>query len=178
MKELLLFAAVSLIFGLVFYDCAPRASKSRSTDTYQEDLSGLRPKIESAVVEEETGEDSQQEFDRGPYVPPENDVTQELAVALDRIAEYQSQMPVTVYTVQVYTGRSREEANKVRSQVYQVLAEEEPRLTYQQPNYKVRVGSYFERADAYKTYKALKEHFSGAILLPEKIVPEDSESEQ
>jgi hypothetical protein len=177
MNRRLLFILIAIGYAALLYECAPKASKSKTTETYQEDLSKYRPKpVELEIDSADIGA-VDTAFVRGPYTAPTNDITEELDYEIARISDEQKKLPILIYTVQVYTGRSREEANQIRSQVYQTLPDEEPQLIYQQPNFKVRVGTYFERADAYKTFKALKEKFAGAILVPVRIIPEDSESE-
>jgi len=74
------------------------------------------------------------------------------------------------FTVQVYTGNSREEANEAKSMVYKMLPESFPQLFYQQPNFKVKVGKFYTRFDAQKTFNQLKRKFPRAIVIPERIV--------
>ena len=107
-----------------------------------------------------------------PYVSPSHDITDDLNIAIEKINEVQNQKPYTVYTVQIYNGRSRVEANDIRKQVYRIMADMKPELVWRQPNWKVKVGAFESRADAYKTYKKLKESFPGTILVPERITPE------
>jgi len=43
-------------------------------------------------------------------------------------------------------------------------------LEYNQPKFRVRVGSYYSRLEAQKDLTRLKKAFSNAILVPEKIL--------
>jgi hypothetical protein len=109
-----------------------------------------------------------------PYAAPRYDVTEALDGALEKNAEINKSRPYTVYTVQIYNGSSRIRANEIRRQVYSVMPEADPVLEYRQPNYKVKVGSFESRAEAYKTFKKLQQNFPGTVLVPERVVPEEN----
>ena len=87
---------------------------------------------------------------------------------MDSIVVHNRDKMYLTYTIQVYIGRSREEANQIREKVYRILPDEEPVLIYKQPSYKVNVGKYFDKVDAYKTLNILKSNFTGAMLVPER----------
>ena len=74
------------------------------------------------------------------------------------------------FTIQVYTGNSREAANDAKSMVYKMLPDSFPQLLYQPPNFKVKVGKFYTRFDAQKTFSQLKREFPRAIVIPERIV--------
>ena len=74
------------------------------------------------------------------------------------------------YTIQVYTGNSRQEANEAKSTVYKMLPDSFPQLIYQQPNFKVKVGKFYTRFDSQKIFMQLKRKFPRAIVIPERIV--------
>jgi len=42
-------------------------------------------------------------------------------------------------------------------------------LKYDEPNFRVKVGKYYSRLDAQQDYSAIKEKFSSAIVIPERI---------
>jgi 5-carboxymethyl-2-hydroxymuconate isomerase len=87
---------------------------------------------------------------------------------MDSIVVHNQDKMYLTYTIQVYIGRSREESNQVREKVYRVLPDEKPELSYRQPSWRVTVGKYFKREDAYKTLTILKETFPGVMLVPER----------
>ncbi len=73
------------------------------------------------------------------------------------------------YTIQVYSGSSREDANKIRNTVYQMLPDYRPDLRYVQPTYKVKVGKFANRIEAQRVIVKLKDEVPNALILPEKI---------
>lgn len=149
---------------LVVYSCTPKLATKNVTEDYSEDVSAFRPKIEMMETEIVDGENA----NKGTYVAPTHDKNSEMASIMDSIVVHNMDKMYLTYTIQVYIGRSREEANQIREKVYRVLPEGKPILVYKQPSYKVNVGKYNERVDAYKTLTALRATFPGAMLVPER----------
>lgn len=156
---------ILLIFSLVV-SCTPKLSTSSTVEDYSEDVSAFRP-IVPIDVDEET-ELSEDKLDRGPYVAPTHSINREMSNVMDSIIVYNRDKSYFTYTVQVYIGRSREEANQAREKVYRVLPEEKPELAYKQPSYKVKVGRYYDRVEAYKTLTKLRGTFPGAGMVRER----------
>jgi hypothetical protein len=152
-----------LIAGYIF-SCAPKVATTKTTESYEEDLSAYRPVIETESIEEtfDISIDS-----KGPYVAPTHDINNEMSALMDSIITHNRSKSFLTYTIQVYIGRSREEANQVREKVYRVLPNEKPTLSWRQPSWLVTVGVFTERVDAYKTYTVLRNTFPGATLVPE-----------
>ena len=161
-----------ILFILIgFYGCTPKAATSSSTAGYNEDISAFRPKAEpsSNIINEDIDPGNETKvIEKAPYTKPSHDITSDLDVVLGNIAAENKNKPYTTYTVQVYTGRSREEANDAKLQVYRVLPDANPQIVYKQPKYKVSVGHFENRAEAYKTFQTLKKAFAGAMLIPQK----------
>lgn len=152
--------------GMYAVSCAPKLASTTSTKDYIEDVSAFRPSVDS-----ETPGDEQDEglaIDKGPYVAPTHDVNKEMSVVMDSIIVHNLEKTYITYTIQVYIGRSREEANQIREKVYRLMPEEKPSLIYKQPSYKVNVGKYYDRVVAYKTLTELRESFPGAGLVRER----------
>ena len=158
-------AIVFLLFIGFIYSCSPKLRTQKDVADYTEDVSAFRPKIE---VGEETEESSFYTPDKGPYVAPTHSINREMSVVMDSIVYYNAEKPYYTYTIQVYTGRFREEANQAREKVYRILPEEKPQLTYKQPSYKVNVGTYADRVEAYKFLTELRKAFPSATLVREQ----------
>ena len=52
------------------------------------------------------------------------------------------------YRIQIFSGNSKEEANKVKSDFYSKFPAMRCYLTYQQPYYKLRIGDYDDQESA------------------------------
>jgi hypothetical protein len=74
------------------------------------------------------------------------------------------------YKVQVFSGKSRWEANKVRSELINNFQNEiSAEVVYQAPNFKVRVGNHRDRLAATKQLLELKEAYPGAFIVKDEI---------
>jgi hypothetical protein len=158
-----------LLFVLIvgyFISCTPKLATKSASEDYNEDLSSYRPNIEMESVDPEPEAGT---IDlKGPYVAPTHDINNQMSAIMDSIVFYNKNKTYLTYTIQVYIGRSREEANQIREKVYRVLPDEKPALGYKQPSWKVTVGEYNDRVEAYKTLTTLKGVFPGAMLVPER----------
>ncbi|WP_420582386.1 SPOR domain-containing protein [Reichenbachiella sp.] len=168
-KSAIVFPIVTIATLLQF--CAPTASTSTSNAVYEEDLSIYRP---SYTLEDETvaAENSTEESYTSTveYVTPTNDIKTELDTVLYRIKKSRENIKyVDGFSIQLYSGNNRDKANQVKVKVYEVLEEQRPRVSYDQPNYKVRVGEYYSRLEANTDFVTLQNHFSRAVLVPVKI---------
>jgi cell division protein FtsN len=151
-------------FLLIAFGCV--AQKSNSDKKYQEDLSLVRPKFVMPVDSIKTTSVE----DPKTSVAPTKNVNAKVDYVLDSIDRLNSLRKfVDGFTIQIYSGQNREEANTAKKK----LADEDTGLTadlqYNQPKFRVRVGNYFSRLEAQKDLMLLKPIFPNAILIPEKI---------
>jgi len=133
---------------------------------YYEDLSVVRPKFEMPVDSAKKPEGQKATV----LVIPSKNVNTKVDFVLDSIDRLNSLRKfVDGFTIQIYSGQNREEANNTKKK----LADEGTGLTaelqYIQPKFRVRVGNYFSRLEAQKDLLLLKPVFPNAILIPEKI---------
>lgn len=94
--------------------------------------------------------------------------------ALDSALQWNSRLRfIQGYRLQVYNGKDREAANKVKSQVYKTLPGIPVFTEYRQPYFKVKVGNFFERIEAQPYLVKLKAEFPTLLLVPEPIRLQD-----
>ena len=161
------------IIAFIITDCSPSLRTSNAED-YYEDLTLLRPvySVSEKQVDPEVEllqESTENNNVSGPF-NPQFDITHKLDSLLDTIAANNRQIKfVQGYTIQVYTGNSQEEANDAKAKVYQALPGSRPTVTYDLPNYKVKVGKYYYRLHAQKEFAIVKKVFSSAILAPQQF---------
>jgi hypothetical protein len=72
------------------------------------------------------------------------------------------------YRILVYSGTEREEAQKIETDIEANL-QERADMSYDKPNFRVHVGSYIQRLEAYKTYVKLRKNYPNAIIVLDKI---------
>ena len=137
---------------------------STSGTTYNEDLSAHRPKLE--VQEVGMKEDTTVK----QIVDPSHDQTVAIDQKINEITKRNSSSRTAQgFTIQVYSGTSREEASDAKSQVYKILPQSRPETKYEQPIYRVRVGEFMDRLEAQNVYAELQEEFPQAIVIPSRI---------
>lgn len=159
---------VIIAYGMVV-SCAPTLKPDVAKD-YYEDLTVLRPTIETentvATDEPITPPDDPQH--PALYTESVPDITFMLDSLLDSVAlNNRKKEFIQGYTIQVYTGNSRVEANDVKAHVYRILPYSKPQVSYDLPNYKVKVGKFYHRLQAFKEYSTIKKKFPDAILVPQ-----------
>jgi hypothetical protein len=156
--------------------CSTKITPSGTTPSpggkYSEDLSVLRPRPETRDTAKTitSGTTDTDRTQRTKYVEPKYAVNEALDAVLDSIGEQNLALGlVDGFTIQVYSGLKREEALNVKKQMTTSLPEVESEVQYVQPNFRVRVGKYFDRYAAQKDYQVIKRHFPNAIILPERV---------
>lgn len=151
--------------------CAP-ASKTAAVSSYSEDLAMYRNDYSQPVDKNKT--EDRLDVTQIEVVDPTHDIHEELDSVTSIILESRKNMLyVDGFSIQIYSGNSRDLANSYKSRAYELLETQSPRVIYDQPNYKVQVGQYYTKLEANKDFNLLKSNFSRAVLIPAKIKIED-----
>jgi hypothetical protein len=158
-----------LIAALV-WNCAPKAAKKAAgTGQYDEDLSSYRSKYElpqkasSATTNTNNSTATPADFGKDS----DNAQVEEKMAA---IREKNKSIKYTQgYRIQVYSGNSQEAAEKAKETVYRLDPNLEPEVIYFTPNFKVKVGNYYDRVEAYESLVKVRQAFPQALLLPERV---------
>ena len=164
--------AGSLYFMFLIVSLAACTSirKPGSTNAdYSENITDLRPKYDAlnAAEQEDTTETK---ITSQTEQPPQQDVSAKLdEIVAGIIKKNEGINYAPGYTIQVYSGASREHADMVKSEIYKQLPTSRPKVEWVAPNFKVRVGNFLEKIEAQKSYSDLKKHFPQATLIPIRI---------
>lgn len=166
--------SVALLSAVIFIlaGCASKVTTTSapSGGKYSEDLSVLRPKIETPA---DTGKNTLTKNDkRDPtkYVEARHAVNGQLDAVLDSIDRINLDHGVVDgFTIQFYSGLKREEALNVKKQLATILPDLDSEVQYVQPNFRVRAGKYIDRLEAQKDYVKVKKHFPSAVVIPDRI---------
>jgi SPOR domain len=143
------------------YGFAQRSAKPY----YHEDLYSLRPKFAEPV------DSAMEQSAHQPkhFVAATANVNEKVDDVLDSINRFNiTRKFIDGFTIQIYSGQNREEAMNVKKKAGEINLG--ALLEYNQPKFRVRVGSYYSRLEAQKDLTRLKKAFSNAILVPEKIL--------
>ncbi len=164
---------IEYLLILLISGCAGKAP-NQTVPKYDEDLSSFRityqykdqPQDKNTVVDDNLDPPLLSDTSRTTL-----NIKSELDLFLDTVSYNSRRIGyIQGFTIQVYTGNSREAANEAKGMVYKILPSSFPKLLYQQPNFKVKVGQFYTRLDAQKTFNQLKREFPRAIVIPERIV--------
>jgi len=86
------------------------------------------------------------------------------------LQDYIDNKKITGFRIQLFSGNSRWEAVKVKSDFLQKYKEEiPPHLVYQSPNFKIRVGDFRNRLEAQKNLELLKIDYPTAFIVKDDI---------
>jgi hypothetical protein len=168
--------AYFIVVTLVVIGCAPKTTTPGTSGTstspsgkYSEDLSVLRPKVEGDTSKQTT-QNATGKYQQTKYVDARYAVNQSLDAVLDSISKQNLALGlVDGFTIQVYSGLKREDALNAKKQMATTLPDVEAEVQYAQPNFRVRVGKYYDRYDAQRDYQLIKRHFPNAVILPERV---------
>ncbi len=152
---------------IVLFLAACKATTPTSSVKYSEDLSVHRPEIPESA----SSGDSKQEVIEESYKPLSGHIAQELD-SIARVAYEQNKAGKYIdgYVIQIYSGNDRDDANAARSKMYEFFPELDPKISYRQPNFRVKAGKFTDRLRANRIHQQVKEEFPRAILLPERFL--------
>lgn len=163
---------IVLVALIVLAGCKP-SQKTQTTASqdgkYSEDLSALRPKADEHAQDNSTTPDK---IKRDPKATTEAKFTvnKQLDAVLDSIDQINLSMKnIEGYTIQVYSGKNREDALNIKKQLTQTIPGLTSEVQYEQPNFKVKSGRYYTRLEAQKDFNLIKKHFPTAIVVPGQI---------
>lgn len=164
---------------LVHCKSVSTSTSKSSPKAHEEDLTVYRPDFgtkpenrdslmleDTAMVNEELSE----------LIEPAHHINIHLDSILDSIAlADQTQSYFRGYTILLYSGNSREQATLTRGKAMQMNLEHEPDIVYTQPNWKVKIGQFYNKFDAQPLFADLKKKFPNAIIVPDRIYFEEEE---
>lgn len=156
---------------LLLAGCAAQQGTGTSTtdDNYYENLSALRPKVELPADTDKnpSGNPVKQP---AKVITPAKGVNSKVDAVLDSIDRYNlTRKFVDGYTIQIYSGQSREDAMNAKKKINEEWPEYSAMLQYQQPKFKVIVGRYYTKLEAQPDFYRIRQSFPSAIFAPEKI---------
>ena len=146
---------------------------SVSTKTTQslveEDLSVYRPEVPATETDTSVAETVEEDVQIN--LDSLETINDELIAALDTVAAYRREHVnyVNGFTIQVFSGDSRARARDEQLNVIRYFPDQNSRMTFDSPNYKVRFGEYYTRMDAQPLFLQVKERFRNAILVPVRL---------
>jgi hypothetical protein len=104
------------------------------------------------------------------YAGSSHEVTEQLDQFLDSLASRDLKSTrISGYRILLYSGNEREEATKAREHAYRVFQKADLYTKYQAPTFKVSLGDFYERLDAFIALKKLEATFPQAVVVQEIV---------
>jgi hypothetical protein len=157
-----------LLLIMLIISCSPAKSQTRrdkNEKTYEEDISITRPKYEAIPEPQQGVEQNKVEG------LPEKSVTETLNNKLDTLAKNEG--PIRYqngYRILVYSGKNREEIQKVRIKLNEIIPDINIYQTVRSPNQLVKAGDCLDQREAYYLLGKLKKDFPNAVMIPDEVV--------
>lgn len=160
---------IFISLAVVMSRCAPTKTSSSTEDVYEEDISYLRAEEKVQYTETDASNPAAEKL-KYADVAPQYDLKTELDSVIKIIKASREDIEfLNGFTVQLYIGPSRDAANEMKEKIYEYSEAYEPEISYIQPNFRVKIGKFFDRLEANKVYVDLKKEFPSAIVVPERI---------
>lgn len=138
------------------------AEEKNQGRTYFEDLAYIRS-------EEVKLKDNSEKYDTSSYKDV-NDISKELdsVISIIKIGN-ENIMFIDGFTIQLYLGGDRTMAEETEEKINEIDSIIYRRTIFTQPNYRVKVGNFYNRFLVNKEFKRFKEKFPNAIIIPERV---------
>ncbi len=161
--------------SFTFFACKRSINPSQNTNIsigdYDEDLSAVRVKYDSkptADVVEKKVIKEKPTTNTITNIPQQ--VNNQVDIALDSIAVRNKSVRYSAgYRIQVFVGNDRKEVDEAKSYIYQNFPELSTYLTFSQPTYKLKAGDFTSRLDAERYFASVKQRYSAAMIINERI---------
>lgn len=148
----------------------PSKNTNVSIGDYEEDLSDVRVKYDPKPVVTLSEPKVVKEKSNGAITQLPQQVNNQVDIALDSIAVRNKNVRYSSgYRIQVYVGNDRREVDEAKVFIYQNFSELNTYLTFSQPTYKLKAGDFTSRLDAERYFSSIKQRYSMAMIVSERI---------
>jgi hypothetical protein len=89
---------------------------------------------------------------------------------IDRYKEQRKNNSKKGYRIQVFQGNQRAMAMRIRTEVLTKFPDNRVYLIYKQPTFRVRVGDFLGKEEAYDLLKELQKLYPAAFIVPDNIL--------
>ncbi|MCC9165905.1 sporulation protein [Pontibacter harenae] len=124
-----------------------------------EDLSAYRPKYTVPDAAAPTAR-----------IEPTNHVNDQVAVLMDTVASVNKNIKYAQgYRILAYNGSERQTVMNLRKTIIARVPDEKDYLTYNQPNFRLKIGDYFSRIEAQQVLNQISDLLPNAQIVQEQI---------
>lgn len=173
MQQLQKGIGIVLILAIISLSgCSKKATLSNSATVYNEDLSHVRPHFQykAPILNGNFQEPAIEKENLETRKENTLAVTNKLNSALEAIkSQNKSIKYINGFRIQIYVGNIRQDADNAKSYIYRVFPELVPYMSYAQPTYRVKAGDFMYRGDAQTYLDQIRDQYSSAVILPERV---------
>ncbi|HRH35518.1 MAG TPA: hypothetical protein PKY12_10675 [Catalimonadaceae bacterium] len=121
-------------------------------------------------LKEETKATQPSEIPKFTFEESELSIENQLEKVLDSLADQSRKAKlIQGYRILIYSGNSREEATKSKEMAYKSIPNVDVYTSYLAPTFKVKLGDFYQKLDAYLTLKKLQAAFPMAVIVNEVV---------
>ncbi|HEY4652597.1 MAG TPA: sporulation protein [Pontibacter sp.] len=133
--------------------------KSGGKDKVMEDLSVYRPKYTTSDAAATTAR-----------VEPANHVNLKVAALMDTVASVNKNIKYAQgYRILAYNGSERQTVMNLRKSIARRVPEVKDYLTYNQPNFRLKLGDFFNRVEAQQVLNQISDLIPNAQIVQDQI---------
>lgn len=104
------------------------------------------------------------------YEQTPEEMTARLDAYVDSVAQVDLKSNrIQGYRILIYSGNDREASNRSRESAYRVFSNADLYTVYKSPTFKVTMGNYHNRLEAYFAWKRILSSLPGAVIVPEIV---------
>lgn len=157
--------------------CKSTQTTTQNTPTvYDEDLTPYLTKYQAVTktdkikIEDKTTQETPiKVVNNNPTQQPSKSHNTQIDSLTEQLYTYSKNVKaVQGYRILVFSGADREEAQRIETDIIHNL-QEKAEMSYDKPNFRVRVGHYIQRLEAYKTYAKIRKNYPNAIIILDKV---------
>lgn len=170
-SKVVLCVCLSIVIGACNRSATPNKNTNLGIGNYEEDLSDVRVKYDpKPVITAPSEKQPIKEKSNGAIAQLPQQVNSQVDIALDSIAVRNKNVRYSSgYRIQVYVGNDRREVDEAKVFIYQNFPELNTYLSFSQPTYKLKAGDFTSRLDAERYYSFIKQRYSMAMMVSERI---------
>lgn len=163
-----------LLFTLFLYECKPSNlrqtfSEDARLSSYEEDLSLIRPKFSSDLIEF-SEEFVELDINIDNSSTNVQSIHGELQPKIEAMVQNnQNISEVSGYRILVFVGNNKEEFEKARVYILQNFPNAELYVSYSQPTYRLKMGDFTNKLDAERYSSLIKNRFPNCKIIPESV---------
>jgi len=158
------FTLIFFCLFIILFSCGKKSSVQKGPQVSENELKEFRPNYPETKTQIPIAEKEK------VAVTPTQHQNAELEAKLSQVYEKNKNIKVVQgFRIQVYSGNDRLLAEKAQKTILELYPDSKPEIIFFQPNFKVKVGDFYDRSEAQLMYNKLKNYLPQALVVPEKV---------